>query len=175
MSKNKSKDGARLTVYDSMAYRLYVYTAIDNTMKLTLEQALKDKANLTNADIDSYNLDGVDFTKGKLNASEFNSCSMVGVKFDGTRCINAKFNHVNLDRAIITNQESMDWRFKTSQLTNIDFGELDIGSCIFDGCDFSGSDLSKANYNICQFENCYLDGAKMNINLAETPNGAYSD
>lgn len=159
---DEPKEEINITIFDADVYIIYDYKAVDNTMKLTLEKGIQDKVNLTRASIEDKILDGIDLTNGKLNGCIFNGCSMIGVKFNGTRCANAEFNYVNMDKADISNQKLIDWRFKTSQLTNIDFGELDLTCCVFDGVDFTNSDLSKAKYELIQFRNCYMDGAKMN-------------
>lgn len=166
---DKSEEKICIDITDPDVYTLYSYTAVGNTMAITLEKAIKEKVNLTRAGIYSIfgtTLDGVDLTNGKMNGCTFSDCSMVGAKFDGTSCLCAKFTYVNMDRAIITNQNLYGWKFKTSKLTNIDFGELDLTRCDFDGVDFAGSDLSTAKYHIDQFEYCYMDGAKMNPNPA---------
>lgn len=163
--KDESKEATTYYIVSNDDVRIYSYSVIDNTEEITLQQAIKEKANLTTAKLEGYNLDGVDLTKGKLNDCVFKSCSLVGAKFNGTRCARAEFKYVNMDMAYIVNQELFYWKFTNSQLTNINFGELDLTDCKFDGVDFAGSDLSKAKYYTGQFDNCYLDGTKMNPNI----------
>lgn len=161
-----NNDKKEIRIQNTKDEIIYSYSVADNTMLITLQKAIDEKVNLSDAKISGdglyiVNLDGLDFKDSKLNRAVFEFCSMVGVTINKARLYDAKFRYVNLDKANIIPKEQTHWTFATCKLTNIDFGTLDISDWAIDSCDFSNSDLSKAKYDLGQFTTSYLDGTKL--------------
>ena len=78
---------------------LFEYEKEDNTLKDTLEEAIKQGANLDRASLDGANLDGANLNGASLNGASLYRASLDGASLDGANLDGASLNRASLYRA----------------------------------------------------------------------------
>ena len=118
---------------------LFVHTVKNNSIKITVEEAVKKNVNLFEANL----------TNAKLKRVNFKGADLNRVNFEGA----------NLECA---NLEGAD-------LTGANFEGADLTGANFEGANLEGADLKGADLNCVNFEGANLEGANLEgANLEST-------
>jgi len=83
---------------------IFEYSKENNTIKDTIEQAVKEKANLDGANLDGANLvranlDGANLVRANLDGANLYGANLVRANLDGANLVRANLDGANLDGA----------------------------------------------------------------------------
>jgi len=78
---------------------IFTYECENNTMKITVEQAVKNGASLNGASLDGASLDGAYLDGASLNGASLNGASLDGAYLDGASLNGASLDGASLDGA----------------------------------------------------------------------------
>ena len=110
----------------------------NNTIKETLEQAVKENANLENA-----NLEYADLRNANLNNADLNNANLEYANLENADLRNADLRNANLRNANLRNADLVNANLRNANLRNADLRNADLRN----------ADLRNANLNNANLEN----------------------
>ena len=119
---------------------LFVHTVKYNSIKITVEEAVKKNVNLFEANLTNAKLKGVNFEGANLEGADLEGADLTGANFEGAYLKGADLNCVNFEGA------------------NLEGANLEGAN--LDGTYFFDADLKNANFKGANFKWASLDGAK---------------
>lgn len=128
-----------------------------HTFKHCLEQAVRDKARLNNADLRQKNLSNATLDDGLFAQADFSGSNLTGA---------------NLSEAILRGAH-----FNSTDLYNTCFAYSDLQGCIFSDASFGGTDIAGSNISHAVFStlSCFsldfVDAAAMDSCVFTNPDG----
>ena len=171
---------------------LFEYEKENNTLKDTLEEAVKQGANLTRANLTRANLDGANLTRANLDGANLFGANLFEANLDGANLTRANLTRANLDGANLTRANLFGANLDGANLdgaTNIPFvpyacpsdGAF-IGWKKVDNCLVMLEIPEDARRCSCTSQKCRCDKAKVlgitnldtNESVSEIKNTSYS-
>ena len=126
------------SIYGSV---LFSYESEDNTTKKAVEEAIKQRANLSEADLSEANL-----SRAYLSGANLSRAYLSGADLSGANLSEADLSEANLSRA---------------NLSRADLSEADLSEANLSRADLSGADLSRANLSGANLSEANLSGANL--------------
>jgi len=138
----------------------------NNTIKDTVEEAVRRGVNLSHADFSCATLKGADLHGAKLYNASFANANLEGANL---RCADLTFANIigaNLSCADLSSADLRDSKLSGADLelvniTNANLTDADLICATIKGADLSGADLSGANIKYAWLDNVILDNTIM--------------
>ena len=96
---------------------LFSATLDNNTVKKTLEIAVKEGANLTGADLSGADLSGADLSGANLSGANLSGANLSGADFSGADLTNANLSNADLSGAKLTGAKLTGAKLSGAKLT----------------------------------------------------------
>lgn len=172
---------------------IYEHTCENNTIKKTVECAIRNKANLRGANLSGqflYDIDfsGIslmyaDFTKSTLTRSKFIRTSLYMSNFANATISKCDFSKSNISRSTLTDVTALEAdfyrvNFSHSNLSNGNFSESNMAQVNFSNTNMTNSTLDSSDLFGAYFENSNLsrvDVSKFDISTANIFNVDFSE
>jgi hypothetical protein len=135
---------------------LFEYEKENNTIKDTLLEAVKQRANLRSANLRSAYLSGADLRSAYLSGADLSGADLSGAYLSGAYLSGADLSGADLSGA---NLRSADLR--SAYLSGADLSGADLRSAYLSGADLSGADLSGAYLSGADLSGADLSGANL--------------
>lgn len=134
---------------------LFVHTVKNNSIKITVEEAVKKNVNLLEANLTNAKLKGVNFKGANLYWVDLEGANLEGADLEGTYLKGANLNCVNFEDANLegANLEGAD-------LTGANFEGANLEGTYLKGANLAGANFKGANLEGANLEGANLDGAK---------------
>jgi uncharacterized protein YjbI with pentapeptide repeats len=114
---------------------LFEFEKEDNTIKETVAEAIKSRANLSGADLSGANLSGADLFGADLFGADLSGADLSGADLSGA----------NLSRADLSGADLFGANLSRANLSGADLSRADLSRADLFGADLSGADLSGAD------------------------------
>ena len=141
---------------------IFEYTCENNTIKKTVEEAVKQGvslacADLHNADLSGANLAGVNLETANLQGTDLSGANLKSANLQGTDLSGANLQGTDLNGADLAYTHIQYTKFENTILTNaILFGAF--LSCVnIKNTNLSSADLTYANFSFCEINNTIID------------------
>ena len=134
---------------------LFEYEAEENSLKVTLQVAVKTGADLRGADLRGADLRGADLYGADLDGADLRGADLYGADLDGADLCGADLRGADLYGADL----------RGADLRGADLGGADLYGADLDGADLRGADLRGADLRGADLRGADLDGEK----LVKTP------
>ena len=133
---------------------LFVHTVKYNSIKITVEEAVKKNVNLFEANLTNAKLKGVNFKGANLEGADLEGANLEGADLEGAYLKGADLNCVN---------------FEGANLEGANLEGADLTGANFEGANLEGAYLKGANLNCVNFEGANLEDANLEgANLEST-------
>lgn len=130
---------------------IYQYDCPNNTLKFTVEQAIREGYILDYADLRCADLDFGYFSGGRFAGADFSGCTARGADFKNCEAERAIFSHSHLSHADFRYGKLSNTNFSRSDLSYAEMADTDLQNAELDRCslhdtNFLRSNLSGASY-----------------------------
>ena len=163
---------------------LFSHTAENNSVKLTVEEAVKKNVNLNRANLEGADLNGADLKGAFLEGADLNEADLAEASLHYAYLKRATLIGANLKGACLDRATLLRANFGMADLSGADLSEADLsgadledtglaGAClkgaVLFGANISGAKLQRAN-----LEGSFITGANLNaVNLNGAKNIPY--
>lgn len=131
-------------IRDSQQATLYIAPA--GTSKVdTLLAAIRNNADLTDANLSNANFEGISLTDANLNGANFSNSNLTGATLNGVDILSAKFDFANLDMINFVNVNASKAEFRSVSLRGATFANTNLEDAKFLDSNFSDSDIYGGN------------------------------
>lgn len=141
---------------------IYQHECLDNTIRFTVEQAIREGYPLDWADLREANLDWGYFSGGRFNGADFSGCTAQGADFKNCEAERANFRHSLLSLADFRKGKMVDAEFYSSDLSHANMSDTDLENARMAKCSLHDTNLIGAN-----IEGIVCDPEEMNMAITE--------
>ena len=131
---------------------LFEYEKENNTLKDTLEEAVKHRANLYGANLYGANLNGANLNRANLNRASLNGANLNRASLNRASLDGANLNGASLDRA------SLDG----ANLNRANLNRASLNGANLNRASLDGASLNRASLDVASLNRASLDGANLN-------------
>lgn len=150
---------------------LFVHTAENNSIEITVEEAVKKnvnlfEANLTNAKLKGANFEGANLKGAFLYWADLEGANLVGANFEGANMKGANLKGANLRYATLegVNLEGANLKgafLYRADLERASLKDANLRYATFEGANLKGVNLRAANLYQADLEEASLEGASL--------------
>jgi uncharacterized protein YjbI with pentapeptide repeats len=133
---------------------LFTYESEDNSIKKTLEEAVKSGAYLSGAYLNGANLSGAYLSGANLSGAYLNGANLSGAYLSGANLSGAYLNGANLSGAYLSGAY-----LNGANLSGAYLSGANLSGAYLNGANLSGAYLSGAYLNGAYLSGAYLNGA----------------
>ena len=134
-----------LCIMDLDGDTLFTYSCKNNTIKLTLEEAVRRKVNLYRADFSGVNLSRANLSGAILPNANFQGADLYGVNFTEADLYNANFYTASLNKSNLKNANFHGANMGKADLSEANLYMVNLSNASLYKTVFSGARMSKAN------------------------------
>lgn len=139
-----------------------LYIAPPGTSKVdTLLAAVRDKADLADADLSNADLAGITISATDLNNANFSNSDLTGATFKDVDMVSAKFDYANLEMATFDNVNAKMAAFRDASLRGSTFVNTSLEDATIHNSNFCDSDIYGGNTQDLSIIKTELDNAIM--------------
>ena len=138
---------------------LFSHTAENNTVKLTVEEAVKNDINLALADLGGVNLAGANLIGAILRGASFRGANLRDTNLEKADLNEADLAEANLNCAYLKRATLIGANLKSACLDRAILLRADFGMADLSGADLSGADLTDTNLEDTGLAGACLKGA----------------
>ena len=133
---------------------LFSHTAENNSIKLTVEEAVKKNVSLNGADLDGADLAGANLRNTSLKKADLKEANLKDANLKGAFLEGANLERANLSWADLADANLKDANLKDANLEGANLEDADL-----EDADISWADLENANLKNAKFKDANLKGA----------------
>ena len=154
----KDKENKQITIQIKSIFGkiLFEYTKLNNTVKDTLEVAVKNNVNLSNADLRDANLSNADLSNAILRYANLSNADLSNAILRYANLLNADLYNANLSNANLSNVH-----LSSADLSSANLSNADLSNAILRYANLLNADLSKANLSNAILSNANLRYANL--------------
>lgn len=166
---------------------IFEFSKENNSLKETLEEALRRKVKLTKANLAGEDLSGISFAyadltdanffHANLSGTSFFKANLVGADFAGAKLTKADLSYANLVGADLTGAKLTDARLFQANLTVADLWVVDFSRANLRRANLTEAGLTRADLTEADLTGANLTGVKYNERTAfflpQCPDGAF--
>ena len=143
---------------------LFEFEDEDNSIRHTVEEAVRQNISLSGADLRFFNhkrvdLRGANLSKAKLNRANLSSVNLRGANLNGTNLRDANLSGANLIMADLRNANLIGANLMVTYLRKANLINADLKAADFRGTDLRNADLKYAHISNTDFRDADLRGA----------------
>ena len=143
---------------------LFEYSCQDNTIKKTLEEAVKKGANLESADLRGANLESADLRNVYLEGAILKDTNLINTNLGGAYLGNTNLENSDLRGAYLGDVILENAYLGNTNLKGAILGGADLEGAILEGANLKGAILGGINLEGVNLRNANLKGAKNYFN-----------
>ena len=153
---------------------IYTHEREDNTIRKTVEQAVKDHADLRNANLSYADLRAADLRNAYLSNANLSNANLSDADLRNADLSNADLSDAYLRNAYLSDAYLRDAYLRNAYLRNADLRNADLSDADLRNADLRNADLSDADLRNANLSYAYLDeGTKGFVPLACPSDGAF--
>ena len=122
---------------------LFEYESEENSLKITLQAAVKSGANLNGANLRCANLDGANLRGANLNGADLRGANLDGTNLDGADLRGTDLRGANLDGANLDGADLRGTNLNGANLYGANLYGADLRGADLRGADLDGEKLTK--------------------------------
>jgi hypothetical protein len=138
---------------------IYSHECEDNTIRKTVEQAVKDHAYLRNADLSNADLSNADLSNADLSNADLRNAYLSNADLRNAYLSNADLSNAHLSNADLSNADLSNADLSNADLSNADLRNAYLSNADLSNADLSNADLSNADLRNADLRNAYLSNA----------------
>ena len=119
---------------------IFTHECENNTIKITVEEAVKSKANLSDANLSHANLSHVNLSDANLSDANLSHANLSDANLR-----NANLSHANLSHANLSDANLSHANLRNADLSDADLSDADLWNANLWNANLSHADLSDAN------------------------------
>lgn len=151
----------KIEIKDILGKVLFSYECEDNSVKKTVEEAVKQDISLCNANLYNSNLRGSNLRGANLYGVNLCAADLNGANLYGANLCNANLNGANLRGANLRNAALYDADLCCANLSGADLNAANLNSANLRGADLCGANLNNANLCCANLSGAELCGADL--------------
>ena len=148
---------------------LFEHNCKNNSVRLTMELALKSGADLFGADLSGTNLSGADLYEASLYGADLSGANLYGANLYGANLSRASLSGANLYGASLSRADLSGASLSRADLSRANLSRADLSGASLYGADLSGASLFGADLSGANLFGADLSGA--NLSGASLANG----
>ena len=175
-----------ITIKNTDGNIIFKYDCEDNTIKKTVEEAVRQKVDLFYADfyganLRSANLEGAHFNNAYVCNADLSFANLKGAHLNNAYVCNANLHSANLKEANLS-EANLNYAYfygadlRCSQLNKASLNNADLFKANLYGADLSNTDFSYAKFNGADLSCTNLSGANLrgaNFSYADLSNSVF--
>ena len=138
---------------------LFEHDTENNSIRMTLELAIKNGANLNGADLSCADLSSADLSCADLSSADLSCAKLSRAKLNG-----ADLSCADLSRANLNGADLSSAKLNGADLSSADLSCADLSRANLNGADLSSADLSCADLSGADLSRADLSGANLKNN-----------
>ena len=135
---------------------LFEHNCENNSMRLTMELALKSRADLSYAD-----LSGADLSYADLSGADLSRAYLSGADLSYAGLSGANLSRADLSRADLSQTDLSNAYLSGANLSRANLSGADLSRAYLSGANLSGANLSRANLSYADLSVADLPGASL--------------
>ena len=140
---------------------LFSHTAENNTVKITVEEAVKNDINLALADLCDAELDGAILIDANLRGANLRNTSLKKADLAEANLVEANLAGANLERANLSWADLADANLKEANLKDANLKGAFLEGANLEGTELLMANLSGANLKDANLKGSFIDGANI--------------
>ena len=145
----------KIEIKNRLGKVIFEYESENNTLKETVEKAVKDGASLNRANLNGANLNGAKLNGAILNGANLNWANLNGAILNRASLDGAILNGANLNRASLNG----------ASLNGASLNGANLNRASLDGASLDGASLNMANLNMASLNGANLNRAKNMVKI----------
>ena len=145
---------------------LFEYEKENNTVKDTVEKAIKQEANLSEANLSEANLSGANLSGANLRGVNLCGADLCGANLSGANLSGVNLGGANLCGANLSGANLSEADLCRANLSGANLSEADLCRANLYGADLCGADLCGANLSRADLDEADLKKVQYNENTA---------
>ena len=134
---------------------IFEHIQANNTIKITLEKAVKENADLHYANLENANLRDANLENADLQYANLENANLRDANLENTNLINANMEHANFSNANISNANMRNANLANANLSNADMGYTNLANAKLANAKLANANLADANL-LCQGDMTYI-------------------
>ena len=140
---------------------IFKHTAENNSIKLTVEEAVKNDINLALADLCDAELDGAILIDANLRGANLRNTSLKKADLAEANLVEANLAGANLERANLSWADLADANLKEANLKDANLKGAFLEGANLEGTELLMANLSGANLKDANLKGSFIDGANI--------------